>query len=106
STLIAIYSICSSGTGRFSHALIKPRMSFSRLYSCLVPSFFTTINGISSIRSKVVKRKLHCSHSRRRRIERPSSIGLESRTFVFLYPQFEHFILFNLTYLYHINMSL
>src|SRR5699024_4918094 len=97
STLTAMVSICSSGTGRFSHALIKPRTSFSRLNSCLAPSFLTTINGTSSMRSNVVKRQPHRSHSLRRRIDRPSSIGLESSTLVFLLPQFEPLNLLNPT---------
>src|SRR5690625_4282543 len=92
STFNAMFSICSSDTGRFSHALMRPLISFSLLYSCLTPSFFTTISGNASTRSNVVKRNPHCSHSLRLRIEAPSSIGLESRTFVLLLLQLEHFI--------------
>src|SRR5699024_3080641 len=47
------------------------------------------------MRSNVVKRKPHRSHSLRRRMECPSSIGLESSTFVFLLSQFEHLNLFS-----------
>ncbi|GAT36384.1 transcriptional regulator NrdR [Listeria monocytogenes] len=82
---MTISSICSALTGRFSHALIKPRRTFSRANSSLAPSFFTTIKGLSSTFSKVVKRNPHFSHSRRLRMELPSSAGLESTTRVPLY---------------------
>src|SRR5699024_7215827 len=76
-------------------ALINPLMSFSRLYSCRVPSFLTIISGTSSIRSNVVNRKPHRSHSLRLRMDWPSSIGRESNTFVLLFWQFEHRMLSN-----------
>src|SRR5690625_4526964 len=47
-----------------------------------------TIKGRFSILSKVVKRKPQFSHSRLRRIAWPSSIGLESNTFVLFPSQF------------------
>jgi hypothetical protein len=38
-------------TGRFSHAFSRPPISLSREKRSRVPSFFTTMYGISSIRS-------------------------------------------------------
>src|SRR5690606_15099095 len=88
------FSISSIVTGLFSQARINPLINLSRLNSCLVPSFFTIINGVSSFRSKVRKRNPHRSHSLRLLIASPSSKGLESRTRECLWLHFGHFIRF------------
>ena len=43
--------MAATHTGRFSHALSSPAISFCRSNRSRVPSFFTTMYGISSIRS-------------------------------------------------------
>ncbi len=50
----ASFTICSSlliGTGRFSQARIRPLRTFWRSKRSRRPSFFTTMYGISSMRS-------------------------------------------------------
>ena len=64
----AVCSMAATLTGRFSHAFLRPATIFSRSNTSRRPSFFTIIGSISSTRSYVVKRRLQCSHSRRRRI--------------------------------------
>ena len=54
-------------------------------------SFLTTSTGSISIFSYVVKRLLHSSHSRRRRIA-PSSVGRESTTRLSVQLQYMHFM--------------
>ncbi len=51
STRSATASSAATLTGRFSQALSRPPISFSREKRSRVPSFFTTMYGISSIRS-------------------------------------------------------
>src|SRR3989338_3283079 len=51
STRSAIASRPAALTGRLSHALSRPATSFCRSNRSRVPSFFTTMYGISSIRS-------------------------------------------------------
>ena len=51
------------------------------------PSRFTIMTGLSSMRSKVVNRRPQLLHSRRRRMERPSSLGRESITRLSMLPQ-------------------
>src|SRR5699024_4495614 len=75
-----LFSSSSYGIGRFSHALSRPSITFSRLKTSLVPSFFTTTSGESSIRSKVVKRNPQFSHSLRLLMAENSSVCLESIT--------------------------
>src|SRR4051812_38437192 len=75
-----VFSICSTETGRFSHAFFSPDSSFSRSNASRRPSFFTMSGVSSSTRSYVVKRRLHARHSRRRRITAPSCDSRESIT--------------------------
>ncbi|MNC60355.1 hypothetical protein D3C75_1102260 [compost metagenome] len=82
STSDTIISRVSTETGRFSHARISPRRILSRLNSSRLPSFLITISGVSSTISNVVNRRLHCSHSRRRRMDFASLAGRESSTLV------------------------
>ena len=51
STRSATASSAAALTGRFSQALSSPATSFCRSNRSRVPSFFTTMYGISSIRS-------------------------------------------------------
>ena len=51
STRSARASTAATDTGRFSHAFNMPDVIFRRSNRSLVPSFFTTMYGISSIRS-------------------------------------------------------
>src|SRR5271155_3374997 len=91
----ASFTICSSllmGTGRFSQARSRPFSTFWRSNFSRRPSFFTTMYGISSMRSYVVKRLLHFRHSRRRRIESASLLSRESTTLSFSNPQKGHFM--------------
>ena len=64
----AARSICSSDTGRLVQARISPAISLPRSNGCRDPSRLTTSSGVSSTRSKVVKRWAQSRHSRRRRI--------------------------------------
>ena len=57
-----------------------------------LPSLLTTMKNTSSTFSYVVKRLPHFSHSLRRRMAWPSSVGLESMTFVSGASQNGHFI--------------
>src|ERR1700730_12463347 len=83
----ATRSIASGSTGRFLHALRTPDISFSRSKGCFSPDRLATSSGAFSTRSKVVKRWLHTSHSRRRRMARPSSATRESTTRSSSWPQ-------------------
>ena len=58
----------------------SPSTSLPRSNGCRAPERLTTINGTSSIRSKVVYRRPHPAHSRRRRMAAPSSATRESTT--------------------------
>ncbi len=51
STRSATLSSAATLTGRFSHAFSNPLINFCRSNRSRVPSFFTTMYGISSIRS-------------------------------------------------------
>src|ERR1035441_547899 len=77
--------------GLFSQAFSSPFNTFWRSNFSRRPSFLTTIYGISSIRSYVVKRFSHFRHSRRRRIDSPSLLSRESTTLSFSKPQNGHF---------------
>src|SRR5579872_775734 len=91
----ASLTICSSlliGTGRFSQARSSPFSTFWRSNFSRRPSFFTTMYGISSIRSYVVKRLPHFKHSRLRRIDSASLLSRESTTLSFANPQKGHFM--------------
>src|SRR6266566_1290568 len=67
-------------TGLFSHAFSSPCKIFCRSKRSRRPSFLITMYGISSIRSYVVKRRLHFKHSRRRRMVSPPRPSRESIT--------------------------
>ena len=73
--------------GRFSQALRMPVAIFSRSKSSLRPSRLTTMMGFSSILSKVVNRRPHWMHSRRRRMAVLSSLGRLSTTLLSMLPQ-------------------
>jgi hypothetical protein len=74
------FSSASALTGRFSQAFSTAISTFSRQNSSRRSSRFTTFGRISSTRSRVVKRRPHSWHSRRRRISAPSRPSLESIT--------------------------
>ncbi len=82
----------SAVMGRFSKDLRRPISSLSRLYGSRRPSRFTTIKFRISTSSIVENRCPHRSHSRRRRMENPSSVRRESRTLVSSWWQDGHFI--------------
>src|SRR5450631_1265770 len=91
----ASFTICSIlpiGTGRFSQARNRPFRTFWRSNFSRRPSFLTTMYGISSMRSYVVKRFSHLRHSRRRRMESASLLSRESTTLSFANPQKGHFM--------------
>ena len=68
---------CCSLTGRPLQALRTPLITFSRENGSTTPERFSTT---SCICSRVVKRRAQALHSRRRRIEDPSSATRESST--------------------------
>ncbi len=74
------FRACPTGTGRFSQAFSNPCRIFCRSNFSRRPSFLMTMYGISSMRSYVVKRRLHFRHSRRRRIRSPVRASRESIT--------------------------
>ena len=67
----ATASSCSSVTGRFLVAERNPGITLTRSNGSRRPDRFTTISGTSSMRSKVVYRRPHPAHSRRRRMAAP-----------------------------------
>src|SRR6185503_7446427 len=81
------------GTGRFSQARNKPAITLLRSKVSRRPSFFTTMYGISSIRSYDVNLRSHRRHSLLRRIASPSRDSRESTTLSSRYAQNGHFIL-------------
>src|SRR6185369_3296327 len=89
-------SIASTGMGRFSQAFLMPEMIFIRSNGSRRPSFLQTCGSISSTRSWVVKRLVHSSHSRRRRMAVPPLSGRESITLLSGLPQNGHFMVFRL----------
>lgn len=84
------------GTGRFSHALMMPRLILLTSNAWRVPSFLTTRMGWTSIVSYVVKRPAAAMHSRRRRMVRSSSAERESMTLLSVQLQYKQRIVFSL----------
>ena len=80
STRWTMASRSSVATGRFWQAVSSPIRILRRSKSSRLPSRLTTRSGVSSMRSRVVKRRSQRSHSRRRRITKPSELSRESMT--------------------------
>src|SRR5438477_5812102 len=83
-----IWSIRSGSTGRLRSAICTERKSLSRSNGTRRPLRLITVSSRNCTRSKVVKRKLHDRHTRRRRITEESSVGRESFTWVSRLVQF------------------
>src|SRR6187402_2259357 len=77
-----VCSIRSGSTLRLRSAISTERASLSRSNGSRRPLRLITVSSRSCTRSKVVKRKLHERHTRRRRIAAESSVGRESFTCV------------------------
>src|SRR5262245_47834807 len=82
------WSISSGATGRLRSAICTERSSLSRSNGTRRPLRLITVSSRSCTRSKVVKRKLHAMHTRRRRMTELSSVGRESFTWVSRLAQF------------------
>src|SRR3954470_7043374 len=77
-----IFSTRSGSTGRLRSEICKERTSLSRSNGTRLPLRLITVSSRSCTRSKVVKRKLQATQTRRRRITAESSVGRESFTWV------------------------
>src|SRR6202000_1618782 len=77
-----IFSTRSGSTGRLRSETCTERISLSRSNGTRRPLRLITVNSRSCTRSKVVKRKLQDTQTRRRRITAESSVGRESFTWV------------------------
>src|SRR6516165_9738200 len=77
-----IFSTRSVSTGRLRKDTCTERISLSRSNGTRRPLRLITVSSRSCTRSKVVKRKLQDTHTRRRRITEESSVGRESLTCV------------------------
>src|SRR6266436_7894236 len=76
------WSMRSGSTGRLRSAICTDRKSLSRSNGTRRPFRLITVSSRNWTRSKVVKRKLQATHTRRRRITAESSVGRESFTCV------------------------
>src|ERR1700727_1226660 len=72
----------SGSTGRLRNAICTERSSLSRSNGTRRPLRLITVSSRNCTRSKVVKRKLQATQTRRRRITAESSVGRESFTWV------------------------
>src|ERR1700748_3919336 len=77
-----IFSTRSGSTGRLRSETCTERISLSRSNGTRRPLRLITVSSRSCTRSKVVKRKLQDTQTRRRRITAESSVGRESFTWV------------------------
>src|SRR5437899_12080121 len=77
-----IFSSRSGSTGRLRKEIETERFSLSRSNGTRRPLRLITVSSRSCTRSKVVKRKLQATHTRRLRITDESSVGRESFTCV------------------------
>src|ERR1700692_4539718 len=77
-----LFSTRSGSTARLRSEICTERTSLSRSNGTLRPLRLITVSSRSCTRSKVVKRKLQATHTRRRRITAESSVGRESFTWV------------------------
>src|SRR6201995_2482413 len=77
-----IFSTRSGSTGRLRKETCTERNSLSRSNGTRRLLRLITVSSRSCTRSKVVKRKLQDTHTRRRRITAESSVGRESFTWV------------------------
>src|SRR5690242_10265401 len=77
-----IFSTRSLSTGRLRREICTERISLSRSNGTRRPLRLMTVSSRSCTRSKVVKRKLQATHTRRLRITEESSVGRESFTCV------------------------
>ena len=80
STAAASASSCSGSTGRFLHAARAPAITLRRSKGSRWPDRLTTQSTAWFRRSTVVNRRLHETHSRRRRMASPCSTSRESTT--------------------------
>src|ERR1700719_4152412 len=77
-----IFSTRSGSTGRLRKEICTERTNLSRSNGTRRPLRLITVSSRSCTRSKVVKRKLQATQTRRRRIAEESSVGRESFTWV------------------------
>src|ERR1043166_1844369 len=77
-----IFSTRSGSTGRLRRDICSERTSLSRSNGTRRPLRLMTVSSRSCTRSKVVKRKLQATHTRRLRMTAESSVGRESFTCV------------------------
>src|SRR6202050_4068438 len=77
-----IFSTRSGSPGRLRKETCSERTTLSRSNGTLRPLRLITVSSRNCTRSKVVKRKLQATHTRRRRITAESSVGRESFTWV------------------------
>src|SRR6476660_5018032 len=77
-----IFSTRSGSTCRLRNEIDTERISLSRSNGTRRPLRLITVSSRSCTRSKVVKRKLQATHTRRLRITEESSVGRESFTCV------------------------
>ena len=92
-----IFSTRSGSTGRLRKEICSERTSLSRSNGTRRPLRLITVSSRSCTRSKVVKRKLQATQTRRRRITAESSVGRESFTCVSRLLQLGHRIQIDLT---------
>ena len=84
---LSVDQTASALTGRLWQAFSRAARSFSRLKGSRRSSRLTIFGSTSSTRSRVVKRRPHSTHSRRRRISAPSRPRRESITRFVAYEQ-------------------